>query len=65
MMEKNTNTVKLVLSDCMKQDIYLAFQTGGCLLLPESSAESSCMSFYALLSFSNEQLPVSSDFHVT
>ena len=28
-----------------KIDIVLAFQTGGCLLLYESSAESSCMSF--------------------
>ena len=31
--------------DHVKQDIFLAFQTGGCLLLHESSAESSCMSF--------------------
>ena len=28
-----------------KTSIILAFQTGGCLLLHESSAESSCMSF--------------------
>ena len=34
-----------MLSDHIKQDIFLAFQTGGCLLLYESSAESSCMSF--------------------
>ena len=33
-------TVKPVLSDHIKQDIFLAFQTGGCLLLHESSAES-------------------------
>ena len=32
----------------------LAFQTGGCLLLHESSAESSCIS--ALLSFNNKAL---------
>ena len=50
-------TVKSVLSDHIKQDILLAFQTGGCLLphessetggcllLHESSAESSCTSF--------------------
>ena len=31
-----------MLSDHIKQDIFLAFQTGGCLLLYESSAESSC-----------------------
>ena len=37
-------SVKPVLSDHIKQDIFLAFQTGGCLLLPESSAEGSCMS---------------------
>ena len=34
-------TVRPVLSDHIKQDIFLAFQTGGCLLLHESSAESS------------------------
>ena len=38
-------TVRPVLSDHIKQDIFLAFQTGGCLLLHERSAESSCMSF--------------------
>ena len=32
---------KPVLSDHIKQDIFLAIQTGGCLLLYESSAESS------------------------
>ena len=30
-------TVKPVLSDHIKQDIFLAFQTGGCLLLHEST----------------------------
>ena len=35
-------TTKPVLSDHIKQDILFAFQTGGCLLLNESSAESSC-----------------------
>ena len=39
------NTVKPVLRDLIKQGIFLAFQTGGCLLLYESSAESSSMSF--------------------
>ena len=34
-----------VLSDHIQQDIFLALQTGDCLLLHESSAESSCMSF--------------------
>ena len=33
-------TVKPVLSDHVKQDMFLAFQTGGHLLLNESSAES-------------------------
>ena len=37
--------VKPMLSDHVQQDICWAFQTGGCLLLYESSAESSCMSF--------------------
>ena len=36
------NTIKPVLSDHIKQDIFLAFQTGCCLLLNKSSAESSC-----------------------
>ena len=36
-------TVKPMLSDHIKQYIFLAFQTGGCLLLHESSAESSCI----------------------
>ena len=31
--------------DHIRQDIFLAFQTGGCLLLHESCAESSCRSF--------------------
>ena len=39
------STVKHVLSNHIKQDIFLAFQTGGCLLLHESSAESFCGSF--------------------
>ena len=38
-------TAKPVLSDHIKQDKFFAFQTGGCLLLHESSAESTCMSF--------------------
>ena len=38
-------TVKPVLSDHIKQDIFLAFQTGGCLIRHESSAESSCLRF--------------------
>ena len=32
-----------MLRDHIKQDISLAFQTGGCLLLDESIAESSCI----------------------
>ena len=40
-----TCTVKPVLSDHIKQDIFLDFQTGGCLLLHESSTRSSCRSF--------------------
>ena len=40
--------VKPVFSNHIKQDIFLAYQTGGCLLLHESSAQSS-----TLLSFSN------------
>ena len=44
LMKKDVNTVKPVLSDHIIQDIFLAFQTGGCLLLHESSAES-CRSF--------------------
>ena len=38
-------TVKPVLSDHMKQDIFLAFQIDGYLLLHENSAESSYRSF--------------------
>ena len=37
------STVKPVLSDYVKEDIFLAFQTDGCLLLHESSAESSSL----------------------
>ena len=37
------DTVKPVLSDHIKQDIFLAFQTGGCLLLYENRAECSFM----------------------
>ena len=40
-LEKILNLVKPVLSDHIKQDIFLAFQTGDCLLLHESGAESS------------------------
>ena len=41
----NPPTVKPVLSDHLQQEIFWAFQTGGGLLLHESCAESSCMSF--------------------
>ena len=61
-------TFKPVLSDHIKQDIVLAFQTGGCLLLHESSAESSCkllQEVSVLFSFSYKQPPVYSDFQVT
>ena len=37
---QNLDVVKPVLSNHIKQDIFLAFQTCGCLLLHESSAES-------------------------
>ena len=40
------NTVKPVLSDHIRKDIFLAFQTGGCLLLPESIAESSFLHYF-------------------
>ena len=40
------NTVKPVLSNHIKQDINLAFQTCGCLLLNESSAESSFLRYF-------------------
>ena len=43
------DTVKPVLGDHIKLDIFLAFQTGGCLLLNESY----------------KQPPVNSDVHVT
>ena len=48
-------TVKPVLSDHIKQDIFLDFQTGGCLLLHENGAESYCRSFmrYFLSAISN------------
>ena len=35
--ESNTDTVEPVLSDHIQQDIVLAFQTGGCILLHGSS----------------------------
>ena len=38
-------TVKPDLGNHIKEDIFLAFQRGDCLLLYERSAESSCMSF--------------------
>ena len=38
-----------MLSDHIKQDIDLAFLTGGCLLLYKSSAESSCFFFEHLI----------------
>ena len=43
-------TVKPVLRDHIKQDIFLAFQTGSCLLLHESSAERFLHYFYAAIS---------------
>ena len=38
-------TIKPVSSNHIQQNKFWAFQTGGCLLLYESSAESSCRSF--------------------
>ena len=58
------NTVKPVLSNHIKQDIFLAFQASGCLLLHEGSAESS-RRLSVLLLFSKKQSPTYSDFHVT
>ena len=60
----NIYTVKPVLSIHIKQDIFLAFQTGDCLSLHESIAESPG-ELSALLSFSNKQPPVYSNLHVT
>ena len=56
----NKITVKPVLSNHTKRDIFLAFQTGYCLLLHESIAESSCMSFlhYFHSAISNHHLDV-------
>ena len=48
------NIVKPVLSNHIKQDIVLDFQTGGCM-----------HELSAILSFSNKQSPVNSDFRVT
>ena len=60
------STVKPVLSDHIKQDIFLSFHTGGCLLLHERSAKScSCRCYSALLLFSYKQPPVCRNFHVT
>ena len=58
------NAVKRVLRDHIKQDIFLAFQTGGCLLLHERSAESS-LELSLLLSYSNKQPPIFNYFQVT
>ena len=46
------DTVKPVFSDHITQDICLAFQTGGCLLLPESRAESSAISNHLSIAIS-------------
>ena len=48
------STVKPVLSDHIKQYIFLTFQTCGRLLLHESSAE-----LYALLLFSDQSIAIS------
>ena len=37
LLRNSQYTVKPVLSDHIKQDMFLAFQTGGCLLLHEST----------------------------
>ena len=52
-------TVKPVLSEHIKEEIVLAFQTGGCLLLHDSSLQK----LSVLFSFSNKQPPVHIDFH--
>ena len=41
-----TNTVTPVLSGRIKQDICLAFQKCGCLLLHERGAESFCLRYF-------------------
>ena len=46
-------------NDHIKQDIVLAFQTGGCLLLHESSAESSFTFEKPLPGFKNKKKYVS------
>ena len=46
-------TVKPVLSNHINPDIFLAFQTGGCLLLHESSAESMSFLHYFHSAISN------------
>ena len=43
----------------------LSFRAGGSSLLKESSAGKFLQELSALLSFSNKQPPVNSDFHVT
>ena len=48
-------TVKPVLSDHIKQDIFLAFQTGVCLLQHESCAESMSFLYYFHLAINNIQ----------
>ena len=40
-MTEPQSTMKAVLSNHIKQDTFFTFQTGGCLLLHESSVESS------------------------
>ena len=48
-------TVKPVLSYHIKHDIFLAFQTGGCLMLHESSAESMSFLYYFHSAINNHQ----------
>ena len=58
-----THTVKPVLSDHIKQDIFLAFRAVGCLLLHESSAEN----YRSFLCYFHSAVSnhLSGDFHVT
>ena len=55
-------TVKPVLSDHIKQDIFLAFQTGGCLLLYESS--SSALLYSAVSSYLSIAISMSPEWMV-
>ena len=62
---QSKSTVKSVSSDHIKQDILFAFLTGVCLLLHKVVQQAPIQELSALLSYSNKQPAVYSDFHVT